>query len=412
MTLRRYAWMLIFTAAAPMFAQDQWPQFHGPRRDNVSTETNLLAKWPARGPKLLWAKRGVGAGYATVAISGGKIYTAGNADDQTIITALGLDGKILWRAPNGPIAGRSYPGARGTPTVCGGKVYHLAPDGAAICLDAETGKPVWSLNVLEKFKGESCKWGLSESLLIDNGNVICTVGGRKTSIVALDAKSGKTVWESPGTGEKPGYASPIVVEHRGLRQIVTSMSKSIVSVAADSGRILWRFEHVVPLDANIMTPIHNDGLIFISAGGKGGTLLKLRVSGNKCGVKVAWRNPKFDNAHGGVVLHKGYLYGHSEGSSRITCVEFKSGKTAYWVKHEAAGKKSAAITLAGGMLYILGDDKTVWLAKPDPKAFEPISSFKILPGGRGPSWAHPVVFGGRLYIRHDRMLLAYDIAAK
>ena len=259
--------------ASPASASDQWAQFHGPRRDNKSTEKNLLKQWPKGGPKLLWAKRGVGKGYASVSISGGQIYTAGNIDGHTVITAMNTDGEILWQAKNGPVHNRSYPGSRGTPTVDLGKVYHLGPDGAAICLDAETGKEIWAMNVLKKFKGENCTWGLSESLLIDGKNLICVVGGKQTSIVALDKDSGQTRWTSRSVGDKPGYASPVVVEYGGLRQIVTAMSQSIVSVTADAGKLLWKFGHRVWLDENIMTPIYHDGHIFVSGKGPGGTLL-------------------------------------------------------------------------------------------------------------------------------------------
>ena len=428
----KHAWMVVLTGvlstaafaaaetakspvASPASASDQWAQFHGPRRDNKSTEKNLLKQWPKGGPKLLWAKRGVGKGYASVSISGGQIYTAGNIDGHTVITAMNTDGEILWQAKNGPVHNRSYPGSRGTPTVDLGKVYHLGPDGAAICLDAETGKEIWAMNVLKKFKGENCTWGLSESLLIDGKNLICVVGGKQTSIVALDKDSGQTRWTSRSVGDKPGYASPVVVEYGGLRQIVTAMSRSIVSVTADAGKLLWKFGHRVWLDENIMTPIYHDGHIFVSGKGPGGTLLKLKGTGDKnkkCSVAPAWKNPKMDSLHGGVVLVGGYLFGHSTRGSRLTCVEFKTGKTMYSIEHEAAGRKSAAITLADGMLYVQNDRNTVYLAPAAPKAFKPVSKFDILPGGSGPLWAHPVVFGGRLYIRHDEILLAYDIRAK
>ena len=420
-----YAWTVVLAsvlsvaaaappAAPPVAAADQWAQFHGPRRDNKSSAKNLLAQWPKDGPKLLWARRGVGKGYATVSISGENIYTAGNIDGHTVITALNADGKILWQAKNGPVDNRSYPGARGTPTVDRGKVYHIAPDGAAICLDAGTGKEIWALNVLKRFKGENCTWGLSESLLIDGKNVICVVGGKQTSIVALDTGTGKTVWTSRSVGDKPGYASPIVVEYGGLRQIVTAMSRSIVSVAADTGKLLWKFDHRVWLDENITTPIYHDGHVFVAGPGRGATLLKLKVSANKkkCSVSQTWLNPKFDNQHGGVVLAGGYLFGHAKKGSRLTCVEFKTGKTMYSVSHEASGKKSAALTWADGMLYVQNDRNKVYLVPAISDVFKPVSSFEILPGGAGPLWAHPVVFGGRLYIRHDKILMAYDIRAK
>lgn len=411
MFLRRYAFPLIVALTAAFAGGDQWAQFHGPQRDNKSTEKDLLKKWPEDGPKMLWAKRGVGKGFASVSISGGKIYTAGDIDGHTVITALSLDGKILWQAKNGPAPKRAYPGARGTPTIDNGKAYHLSPDGNAICLNAETGKEIWSINVLKKFAGENCTWGLSESLLIDGRNVVCSVGGKKTSIVALDKETGKTGWTSPSVGDKPGYASPVVVDHGGLRQIVTGMSKSIVSVSADTGKLLWRFEHRVRLDQNIITPIHHDGHVFVSGPGAGGTLLKLKVSGKKCSVKPAWRNPKFENAHGGVILIDGHLFGHSGKGSALMCVDFKTGRTVYSTKHDAAGKKSASMTFADGMLYVLNDAKSVYLAPASPKGFKPASKFKLLPGGSGPTWAHPVVCGGRLYVRHDKILYAYDIRA-
>jgi outer membrane protein assembly factor BamB len=418
----RYKWVIVLLgvlsgagAAPPASAPDQWAQFHGPRRDNKSSETNLLTEWPASGPKLIWAKRGVGSGYASVAISGKKIYTAGNIDGHTVITAMGLDGKILWQVKNGPVIGRSYPGSRGTPTVDCGKVYHLGPDGAIICLDADTGKEIWAMNVLEKFKGTNCTWGLSESLLIDGKKVICAVGGTKTSIVAVDKDTGKGLWASPRIGDKPGYASPIVIEYGGLRQIVTAMSRSIVSLDAATGNLLWKFGHRVKLDENIMTPIYHDGHVFVSGPGNGSTLLKLKVTGDvtkKCTAQIAWKNPKLENKHGGVVLVDGYLFGHSSKGSRMMCVEFKTGKTMYSTGHEAAGKKSASLTFAGGMLYVQNDRKKIYLVPAGPKAFKPVSHFAILPGGSGPLWAHPVVFGGRLYIRHDKILLVYDIGAK
>ena len=190
------------------------------------------------------------------------------------------------------------------------------------------------------------------------------------------------------------------------------MSRSIVSVAADTGKLLWKFKHVVWLDENIMTPIYHDGHVFVSGKGPGGTLLKLKVAGKKCTVKSVWKNPRLDNLHGGSVLVNGYLFGHSSKGSRLTCVEFKTGKTMYSVSHEASGKKSASLTFADGMLYVLNDRNTAYLVPAVPNAFKPVSSFDILPGGSGPLWAHPVVFGGRLYIRHDKILMAYDIRAK
>jgi len=155
----------------------KWPQFHGPRRDNLSDDVELLKRWPEDGPKLIWKAEGIGHGFSSVAIDGGMIYTAGNIGNDTVITALDMSGNILWQQPNGPAYKRSYPGARATPTIAGDKLYHLNGDGYIVCLEARTKKRIWGLNILQKFDGRNIEWGLSESLLVDGQNVICCPGG-------------------------------------------------------------------------------------------------------------------------------------------------------------------------------------------------------------------------------------------
>lgn len=388
-----------------------WPQFHGPNRDNISTETGLLKRWPEGGPKLLWRATGIGAGYTSVAISGRMIYTAGNIGKHTVITAMDMAGKALWRAKNGPAYRRAHPGARGTPTIDEGKVYHLNADGDVLCLDAKTGKHIWTLNMLKKFGGRNISWALAESVLIDGRNLICTPGGKNISMVALDKKTGKTVWTCRGAGDKPGYASPILVHYKGLRQIVTMMSPSVVGVAADTGRLLWRYPCPAKFDENILTPVFHDGYVFVSIPhGRGATLLKLNVEGNRCSAKRTWHTKDLDNKNGGVMLVGGYLYGHASSRPRWVCLEFKTGRTMYSVPGLPGA--CGTLTYADGMLYLLSERGAVALMRPDPKGFAPVSRFQLPRGPRQRSWAHPVVCRGRLYIRHWDVLYAYDARRK
>ena len=401
--------------AIPEQEDCNWPQFHGPRRDNLSDDVGLLERWPEGGPELLWQASGTGHGFSSVAIVGGIIYTAGNIEGNTYITALDMLGNTLWQEKNGPSYKRSYPGSRSTPTVVDGKLYHLNGDGHLVCLDAATGKRVWGLNILEEFQGRNIEWGLAESVLVDGQHVICSPGGEGISMVALDRDTGDTVWICTGVGDKPGYTSPIVVEYQGLRQIITLTSASAIGVHANTGELLWQYDHPVKYDVNIVTPRYDDGHVLLFATlARGATKLKLLVDGQKCRVEEVWRTEELDNEHGGVVLVDGYLYGHADGDHKWrhwTCLDAETGKTMYAVEGLPV-KRSAALTYAEGMLYLVSDQGTVALAPTDPMGFNIVSQFDLPRSGDGPVWAHPVVCSGRLYLRHGEFLYVYDVRKK
>ncbi|MHC4177291.1 MAG: outer membrane protein assembly factor BamB family protein [Planctomycetota bacterium] len=385
-----------------------WPQFHGPKRDNISTETGLLKKWPSGGPKLLWTARGIGHGFASVSIAKGLAYTTGNIDNRTVITCLDLDGGIRWQVDNGPAWTKDKPGSRATPTIDTGRLYHKSPYGHLICLDAKTGKRIWGLNILEKFQGKNITWALAESLLVDGDHLICSPGGPETAVVALDKNTGKTVWKSPtAEGDRAGYSSPALAEYKGLRMILKMTSRAMIGVNADSGDLLWRFPHKSPWDENIFMPIFHDGQVFITSRTTGSVMLRVHVQGKKASVEEVWRSRELDNHHGGVVLLDGYLYGSCV-APRWVCLDWKTGRTMY----TARGVGKGSLTCADGLLYTLGENSTMGLVKPTAAAHDLISEFRIPAGGKGLSWAHPVVCGGRLYIRHSDYLYAYDVRAR
>jgi outer membrane protein assembly factor BamB len=225
----KYTLLLILAIAATHVSAADWPQFHGPNRNNKSPDKGLLKTWPEGGPSRIWEASGIGEGYSTVAIVGKRIYTAGAIDHDCVITALDMNGKKVWTRTNGKAWKGSYPGTRSTPTITDGLLYHLSGIGNLICLKADSGDVVWTVNILEKFGGRNIIWGLAESPLVIGDEVICTPGGKNVSMVALDRKTGEVVWQCTGAGDKPGYASPILIEYQGLKQIVTPMSESIVT---------------------------------------------------------------------------------------------------------------------------------------------------------------------------------------
>ena len=404
-----------FLAAAAAAAAGDWPQFHGPNRDNKSTDRGLLKEWPEGGPPRIWEATGIGEGYSTVAIAEDRIYTTGSVDGDCVITVLDTNGKKIWTRTNGRAWGKSYPGTRSTPTIVDGMLYHLSGIGNLVCLEAKDGTPVWSANILERFRGRTIMWGLSESPLVFDDKVICTPGGGEVSMAALDRKTGEVVWECRGAGDKPGYASPVLVEYKGLRQIVTAMSESIVGVRASDGKLLWRYPHKVYADENITTPLFHGGFLIVSGCvRKGTTCLKLDVSGGNCSVSTHWHNPTLDNKQGGIVLVDGRIYGYAESLGKSTpwvCIDFTSGKSISKSAPVLSSYKyrNGCLTYADGMFYLYSDDGHMVLARATDEGLEVTGSLTLKHTGKNPTWAHPVVCGGRLYVRYGDRLGVYGI---
>jgi len=385
----------------------EWTNFRGPNRDGKSTETGLLKSWPAGGPTFLWTAKGCGTGYASVTIANGLIYTTGSFGGETAVVALDMNGQQKWSTSFCGTFKGTGPGSRGTPTIDGGKLYAEGPQGTVVCLDAATGSKVWSVNLMQEFGGRNIRWALSESLLVDGDDVICCPGGASAAMVALNKNTGETVWVCKGEGDKPGYASPVLIEYEGLRQILTMMSRSAIGVNADTGDLLWRYEHVTRYEVNATNPVFHNGHIFITSGyGKGCALLKLNVSGKDASITEVWRNRALDNHHGGVILLDGHLYGSAFKKNWI-CMDFMTGDVRYRDRRVAKG----SVVYADGMLYCLSErGGRVSLVKVTPDSCDIVSRFSIPNAGSHKDvWAHPVVCGGRLYIRNKGSLYAYDV---
>jgi len=417
--LRRFTQApLALLVAAAVAAAANWPQFHGPNRDNISPDTGLLKQWPPGGPRRLWEASGIGHGYSCPSIADGRIYITGSINGECVITALDMGGRRLWARMNGRAWSGSYPGTRSTPTVAAGMLYHLSGIGNLVCLKADDGQPVWSVNILRRFGGRNITWGLAESPLVFDDKVVCTPGGKAVSMVALDRKTGKVVWVCKGAGDRPGYASPILVEYKGLRQIVTAMSQSIVGVRASDGKLLWRFPHKVYADENITTPIFRNGFVIVSGCvRKGTTCLRLNVSGDNCTVSTQWHNRTLDNKQGGLVLVGGRIYGYAEHLGRSTpwvCIDFETGRDIFRSAPVRSSYKypNGCLTYADGMFYLFADNGQMALARASEQGFVVTGRLRIDNPWKNPTWAHPVVCGGRLYLRYGDKLAAYDVASK
>lgn len=395
--------------AADAGASASWPDFHGPGRTNISPETGLLKKWPADGPRLVWKYSECGQGYSGVAIAEGLIFTAGDFDEEETVLALDMEGKLLWKSPNGKAWHGASPGSRTHPTYSDGRVYHMNPHGRLAALEARSGKPVWAVDLKEEFDAQMGIWSLAENVVVDGERVLCMPGGPKGRVVALDKRTGKTLWTNTDVADGAAYCSPVVVTHRGVRQLLTMTQKSVLGVDVETGKLVWSAPFVPKSPQNALTPVFHNGYVFVACGhSSGGTVMK--IDPDRRTAETVWYRKDLDNCHGGAVLVDGKLFGCGcrMGGKNFYCVDFLTGKT---IKLDATLGK-VGITCADGMLYCLNHQGTMSLLAITPDGFDIVSQFQLAKRPANSYLAHPVVCGGRLYLRCDQDLFVYDVRAK
>jgi outer membrane protein assembly factor BamB len=407
-----------------------WPGWRGPDRTGVSAETGLLKAWPDGGPPLAWKATGLGGGYSTPSVARGRIYLLGSRDNREYLIALTeSDGKEVWAAELGAV-GRdgppSYPGPRSTPTVDGDRVYALGSDGDLVCVDT-AGKSVWRKNLGKDLNGVRGHWAYAESPLIDGDVLVCTPGGPKATLAALNKKTGEVIWKATVPGGDSGggggrgprrppnaaaYASPIVAEVGGVKQYVQLLGGFLVGVSARDGKLLWRYDKITGI-TNCTTPIFHDGCVFVSASGRGpgptsgGALVRLTTEGGGVTAKEVYHNKDLANHHGGVVLVGDALYGTN--ATSLVCVDFKTGETRW--QNRSVGKGSVAA--ADGRLYVRGEKAgQVALVEASPAGYKEAGRLKQPERSDKMAWPHPVIANGRLYLRDQGVLLCYDVKAR
>jgi outer membrane protein assembly factor BamB len=397
------------------FAEGDWPQWRGPNRDAVSTETGLLKDWPDDGPPLRWTSKGLGRGMSSVSIADGRILTMGKRDGKgTCLIALDAEkGEEMWSTPL-----KDDGDPNGSPTIHGEHVFAITYNGTLVCTETTTGRIVWQKNFVTDFGGKVPSWGFSESPLVDGDVVVCTPGATGALIVALNKSTGETVWKSTAPAEMrgrghdgAGYSSIVVGQGAGIRQYVQLVGNGVIGVSAAGGSPLWGYNRIANDVANIPTPIVHNDYVFASSGYGAGTAL-LRLERSATGVKVneVYFHPgnELQNHHGGMVLVDGHVYfGHGQNQGLPTCVELLTGKVA-WGPRRGPGAESAAVIYADGHLYLRYQNAVMALIEATPEAYRLKASFR-LPSHLDNSWPHPVISNGHLYLRDQDVLMCYDI---
>jgi len=394
----------------------QVAQWRGPKRDGYFNEAGLLKSWPAEGPEMILKVEKLGKGFSSPVVANQTIYVTGMIDTLDYLTAIDFQGKIKWQVPYGRSWSKSFPDTRSTPTVEKDRIYVIGGMGRLVCIDATSGKEIWAVNVDMDYKSEWHLWGVSESPLIVDDKVICTPGGKMTSVVAFDKLTGKLEWKSECIGGQRSYASPIIFEYKNFRFILAATATHLIALNPENGDIAWNYKYYQnklwddqPGLIWTNTPVYKNDEIFLSIGyDYPAVMLKMDSTGTS--VSEKWIDHTLDNHHHGVIVNGDYIYGSNwinNGKGKWVCMKWDSGEIIYvadWIN-------KGSIIAADGLFYIYEEKTgTVGLIKPDPQKWDVISSFKVN-GGTGPHWAHPFISNGKLYLRHGDVLLVYNIGS-
>ncbi len=398
--------LLLLTAFTLLTASD-WPEWRGPHRDGVVSDEPKT--WPEK-LHLKW-KTEVGIGHASPVMAAGSIYDfARQGDKETLLCIDPANGKIRWKqqytAPYtmNPAAVSHGEGPKATPLYSNGKLYTFGINGILSAFDAETGKPLWRLDFVKQYKEGDPGFGTSMSPILDNGLLIAYVGGSKYgALTAFDPATGTVKWS--WDGDSPAYASPIVVELGGVRQVVTQSRSNIVGIATTSGKLLWKIPFKTAYDQNIVTPaLYKDTLIF-SGIDQGVFAVRLKHSGDVWATETVWQNKDVSMYMNSPVLSGDLLLGFSHlKKGQLFCLNANTGAT-LWTGAPRGGD-NAAILASSSTLFALTSDAQLLIAQPTAKALGEVRRYEV---ADSPTWAHPVVLPDGFLIKDLKSLARWSV---
>ena len=392
--------------------EGEWPQWRGPNRDDLSSETGLLESWPEDGPKQLWSSKECGLGYSGPAIVGDRLYILGSLNSSELLLCFNASsGEKIWESPVGKELENSWGnGPRSTPTVDGEFIYAAGGQGNLVCFRTSDGSQVWS-KTMQDLGGKVPYWGYSESPLIHGGKLLYTPGGEQGAIVALDKTTGKLLWQTEKLADEAHYSSIVVKQHAGKTMGVQLLVSQLVGFDLENGAVLWS----VPWGGSVAvvpTPVFWQDCVYVTSGYGAGCML-VRIA-DDFSAEVVYDNKLMSNHHGGVILIEDHLFGHSN-KKGWTCQDIATGKKV-WQDRHALGK--GAIAYADQRFYCLGEDTgDVVLIASSKEGWEEHGRFTLDPQSelrspKGRIWTHPVIANGRLYLRDQELLYCFDILSE
>ena len=440
MALRNFA---LAACAAVGFASlahgDDWPQWMGPKRDNVWRETGVIEKFPEGGAKVLW-RTPIHGGYAGPAVAGGKVYVMDrvlakgvqNPEDpfdtknkinstERVLCLDAKTGKELWKHEYDCPYQISYPaGPRCTPLVHEGKVYTLGAMGDLYCLEADSGKAVWQKDFKKDYKAKPALWGYAAHPVIDGKKLITLVGGEGSHVAAFDKDTGKEIWKH-GTQAETGYSPVLITEAGGKRQAIVACPKAVYSVDPETGEQYWTTPFKADSGCVVMTPARIGDHVFVGAYSAKNILLKLTA--DKPGAEVVWKDKKghaISPINVQPFLVENVLYGFDDESGMLA-VEFPSGKRLWQsngpLGEEPKGSDTAFMVKNGDRFFFFAETGHLVIGKLSPKGYEEVSRAKVLEEtnaafGRKVVWCAPAYADKKAFVRNGKEIICVDLAAK
>ncbi len=405
--------LILLTAAFAQVLGDDWPQFLGPLRNGVSTESGLVSTWPADGPKILW-RTPLGVSMSGIAISNGRAFTMFQDDSRQFVVALNAaDGKEIWRTPAAPMYVNAMGnGPRATPAVAGDRVFAFTGEGILGAFKSSDGKQLWSVDVPKSLGGAPAEYGVSCSPIVVGDTVIVYTGAETAAIAAFQTATGKVAWKS-GAG-KSGYSSPVRMTMAGEEQLVALTAVGASGLEPTTGKSLWAFPFTTEYDCNTAGPVQIDSDHFLISAGEnhGSIILNLSVDEDKFSVREAWsslgKSSQLRAEWQTPVIHDGHLYGLDNvgGAGPITnlvCIRLSDRKTV-WQKVRF-GKSN--LILADGKLFLTTMNGEVVIVEASPAAFKELSRATIMETTRHA----PALANRHLFVRDDKEVICIDVRA-
>ena len=412
MKLRLFAFSILVSLSFTYAGAQADTGWRGPGRTGIYNETGLLKEWPAAGPALIWESSDAGTGYSSVTAAADAVYITGRKNNHDVLTAYSPDGKKKWDVVYGKSSTSNYPDSRSTATVYKDKIFVVSGEGDMVCVGKE-GKIKWSVNYFKKYGASEPRFGISESPVVVGNKVIGTPGGNMASMAAFDIETGTVVWTSEPVNELTQYVNPLLIEEKGKKLIVTVTIGHILGVDPDNGKLLWKVNYEAMNDVqggrrnHTNTPVYRDGHLLV-ANGYNQAAVKLKINWDGSAPVVVWKNTDLTPHVGGAVLLGNYIYSSTHDNNtmgRWICVDWTTGKT-MWM---SSWHNKGSVISADGMLIIYEEKSGhVGLVRPNSRKLEVISEFQVNKGS-GPFWAHPVIYMGRLFLRHGEYLAVYSL---